>query len=139
MLQLLVETLTRFFEFLCRWRKSEPAQANSQAPAAKRAMLCIGLLCRYFDFDDPAAAVHYVDMDDGTHVLAGVNINEQVFQLLISIIDKSASIDCALYAFKGLGQMCVCKPERISNCRAIFKSSLQPSANFKRKPTILEL
>ena len=52
------------FEFLGRFKTASAAQAAQQGAEAKRAMLCVGMLCRYFDFDAPSAVAIYPTLGD---------------------------------------------------------------------------
>jgi len=130
--QLLVETLARFFDFLLRWKQMDPNQAKPKAAAAKRAMLCLGMLCRHFDFDSPSAASVARSPDGSTLSVEG-KVNEQVFQLLGAFVSSANPPDIALYALKGIGQMCVRVPELVERCKNLITRVLQPEADLKLK------
>jgi len=103
-------------------------------------MLCMGLLCRYFDFDSPSCAATYLNTEDGSHVLAACgNINQRAFQLLASCINHSTPVQSSLYAFKGLGQLCIRKPEFVARCKTLFESALRPDADLKLKRQALNI
>ena len=64
-------------------------------------------------------------------------VNQQVFTLLASFIGGSGLASNALYAFKGLGQMCVRMPELVARCRPLIERSLKAGGDLKLKKQAL--
>ena len=73
-----------------------------------------------------ASMGHVVRAPDGEQILPPGSINQHVFRLLTSFIDRASasSSGAALYAFKGIGQMCVRLPELLSRCKILIEHCL---------------
>ena len=76
-------------------------------------MMSIGLLCQHYDFDTPhaASAIAAVEADGRTsYFIHGGGALIHVYEMLRSLATAQLPHETTLYAYKGLGQIMVCKP-----------------------------
>ena len=137
--QLAVNVLTKFFAYLKRLdqhlRKNPPAagqplqlSGSLQLPSVQRAMLCVGLLCQHYDYDGRAGAVEARDDKTGAIVLVGGEVIDQVHRMLLKLAQPSLPAPVVLYAYKGLGQMIIRRPELLVASHDLIERALGPSA-----------
>jgi len=86
-------------------------------PSVYRAMLCVGMLCRHYDFEphaQPAPAA------GGGSVLVRGDVHAKVHRILLSLARVGLPHQTVLYAYKGLGQLCVRSPDLLVSCHSLF-------------------
>ena len=130
--QLLGDTLARFCHFLRKRQQSQAPVAPAEAGALKRAMLCAGLLCRHFDYDASGNEMKALTCD-GKHVLTGGTVNSDVFGILQPFSTQSGSeaggdLSFVQYALKGLGHVCVQRPDLAVRCKDVLTRALREGA-----------
>ena len=96
-----------------------------------RSILSCGLLCQHYDFDVIDTGL----MDGENVVLPAGKVTEGVHKLLVHLAKPSLPQQVVLYAYKGIGQMTVRKPELLvmDTSRDLIIRALQPKAAAQLK------
>jgi len=140
---LIVRILANFHEYLEDYRVHMSERPDEKLPARltseslRRSFICAGLLCRYYDFDAPAAVVE-AHAADGKTYFVGKSVIEHVYRTLRELTRPALPPMCVLYAYKGLGAVLVRKPEMLVPCRDLFARALAPQAPAKLKRQALD-
>ena len=158
--QLAFNILMRFYDYLHKFevhlRQYPPTSPQQKLdlprginlPSVFRAMLCVGLLCHYYDFvapthaaeEDPPASdgnANGSGSGGGVNELSRGNVNELAYRLLCSLARPGLPPQVILYAYKGIGHMIVRRPELLVSAYGLVAHALAPNADSRLKHQML--